>query len=79
MVYFVPRAVQARAYILINNSAGDTPNTQETLSFGYGAMILDPLGQVVKRTRQPTRADKTLVVTITKPLNELVPDFETER
>jgi predicted amidohydrolase len=76
MVYFVPRAVQARAYILINNSAGDT---QETLSFGYGAMILDPLGQVVKRTRQPTRADKTLVVTITKPLDELVPDFETER
>ncbi len=76
MVYFVPRAVQARAYILINNSAVDT---QETLSFGCGAMILDPLGQVVKRTRQPTRADKTLVVTITKPLDELVPDFETER
>ena len=79
MVYFVPRAVQARAYILINNSAGDTPNTQVTLSFGSGAMILDPLGQVVKRTRQPTRAEKTLVVTITKPLGELVPDFEMER
>ena len=76
LVYFVPRAVQARAYLLINNSAGNTASPNETLSFGSSAMILDPLGQVVKRTTQPTRTEKTLVTTIKKPWSELVPDFE---
>lgn len=79
MVYFVPRAVQARAYILINNSAGDTQNPSEKLSYGSGAMMLDPLGQVVKRTKQHTRTEKTLVATITKPLSEHVPEFEMAR
>ena len=75
MVYFVPRAVQARAYILINNSAGDTRSDR----FGSGALILDPLGQVVKRTTQKTRSEKMILATLTKPLSTLIPEFELER
>jgi len=79
MVYFVSRAVHARAYILINNSAGDTQNPDGVLHFGSGALIIDPLGQVVKRTTQVTRSEKVLLATLTKPLSEIIPEFEIKR
>ena len=79
MVYFVPRATSSRAYILINNSAGDTESPQGTIQFGSGAMVIDPLGQVVDRTTQKDRKEKTIIVTIKKPLSALIPAFELRR
>jgi predicted amidohydrolase len=76
VVYFVPRAVHARAYILINNSAGDTVDQGGKMRFGSGALAIDPLGQVVKRTTQETRSEKMIVVDLLRPLDRLVPDFE---
>lgn len=76
MVYYVPRATSSRAYILINNSAGDTESPREVIQFGSGAMVIDPLGQVVDRTTQPDRKEKMIIVTIKRPLSELVPPFE---
>jgi predicted amidohydrolase len=79
IVYFVPRAVSARAYILINNSAGDTMLPEGASSFGSGALAIDPLGQVMDRTRGGDRDEKMIVVTLRKPLSELIPPFEMER
>lgn len=79
MVYFVSRAVHARAYILINNSAGDANHPNGLARFGSGALVIDPLGQVVKRTTQRTRSEKMVLATVTKPLSELMPDFELKR
>jgi predicted amidohydrolase len=76
LVYFVARAVHARAYILINNSAGDTAHPVGVAKFGSGALILDPLGQVVSRTTQKSRSEKMIITTITRPLSTLIPDFE---
>ena len=79
LVYFVSRAVHTRAYILINNSAGDTRYPNGVAKFGSGALIIDPLGQVVKRTTQRTRSEKMILATITRPLSNLIPDFELQR
>lgn len=79
VVYFVARAVNARAYILINNSAGDTTYPDGVAKFGSGALVVNPLGQVVKRTIRKSRAEKMLLATITKPLSSLIPDFELRR
>ena len=76
VVYFAPRAIQARAYILISNSAGDTRGPDSTMAYGSGALILDPLGQVVKRTTRKTRTEKMIVATLVKPLSELIPEYE---
>lgn len=76
MSYFVPRAVHARCYILINNSAGDTPMADGPFPYGSGALILDPLGQVVARTTQKTRTEKMVIGTLVKPLSELIPEHE---
>jgi len=79
MVYFVPRATFARAYILINNSAGDTQLPRGVSHFGSGALAIDPLGQVIDRTKQKDRKEKMIIVTLTKPLSNLIPPFEMER
>jgi predicted amidohydrolase len=79
MVYFVPRATFARAYILINNSAGDTPMPGGVNQYGSGALVIDPLGQVVDRTRHNDRDEKMIVVTLRKPLSNLIPPFEMAR
>ncbi len=76
MAYFVERAIHARAYILINNSAGDTENPSGKSSFGSGAIVIDPLGQVLNRTEQQTRSEKTIIASLVKPLSALIPDFE---
>lgn len=76
MVYFVPRAVRARAYILINNSAGDTPNPGRTLQFASGALVIDPLGQAIQRTRDKNRSENMLLASLVKPLSVLIPEFE---
>jgi predicted amidohydrolase len=79
MVYFVPRATFARAYILINNSAGDTEHPRGVHEYGSGALVIDPLGQVVDRTTQQDRKEKMIVVEIKRPLSALVPPFEMKR
>jgi predicted amidohydrolase len=79
MVYFVPRATFARAYILINNSAGDTELPGKVSHFGSGALAIDPLGQVMDRTEQKHRDEKMIVVTLKKPLSSLIPPFEMAR
>ena len=79
MVYFVKRAIFARAYILISNSTGSIKSSESEHHFGSGAMIIDPLGQVVKRTRQKTRTEKTIITELIIPLSSLIPDFEMRR
>jgi predicted amidohydrolase len=76
MVYFVPRATFSRAYILINNSAGDTKHPRGVNEYGSGALAIDPLGQVVDRTTQQDRKEKMIVVTLKRPLAALVPPYE---
>jgi predicted amidohydrolase len=76
MVYFVPRATFSRAYILINNSAGDTQHPRGVIQYGSGALVIDPLGQVVDRTTQQDRTEKMIVVTLTKPLSVMIPPYE---
>jgi predicted amidohydrolase len=79
MVYFVPRATFSRAYILINNSAGNTKHPRGVNEYGSGALAIDPLGQVVDRTTQKDRKEKMIVVEIKRPLSALVPPFEMRR
>ena len=79
IVYFAPRAIYARAYILINNSAGDTKLPDGVSHFGSGALAIDPLGQVMDRTTQKDREEKMIVVTLKKPLSSLIPSFEMDR
>ena len=76
MVYFVPRATFSRAYILINNSSGDTKHPRGVNEYGSGAVVIDPLGQVVDRTTQKDRTEKMIVVEIKRPLSALVPPYE---
>jgi len=76
MVYFVTRATFSRAYILINNSAGDTKHPRGVNEYGSGALVIDPLGQVVDRTTQKDRNEKMIVVEIKRPLAALVPSYE---
>jgi len=75
-IYFVPRAVQTRAYQIVNCCAGDTLEVKEKKSHSSGALIIDPLGQITKRTKQATRTEKILIGDIIKPLSSLIPDFE---
>ncbi len=49
------------------------------MRFGSGALAIDPLGQVVKRTVQTTRSEKMIVVDLERPLDRMIPDFEMER
>ena len=79
MVYFVPRATFSRAYILVNNSAGDTKHPRGVNEYGSGALAIDPLGQVVDRTIQKDRTEKMIVVEIKRPLAVLVPPYELRR
>ena len=79
IVYSVSRAIQARAYILINCSAGDTVEENEKKSHSSGSLVIDPLGQVLRRTTQATRTEKILVTEITRPLSSLIPKFEMKR
>lgn len=78
MTYFVPRAVAARAYILVNNSAGDMKYPGGTFSYGSGAMVIDPLGQAIARTTQKTRTEKMVIAAMVKPLSALIPEVELE-
>ena len=75
MVYLVPRAVEARAYILANNSASDLVHTNGTTRFGSGAIFIDPLGQAIARTTAHNR-DEQYVIAEIKPLSELIPERE---
>jgi len=78
MVYFVPRAVQARAHILVNNSAEDSQQPHATLQYSSGALVVDPLGQVVARTTQKDRSEKMVIATLQKP-SVIIPEGELQR
>jgi predicted amidohydrolase len=78
MVYFTPRAVFARANIIINNSAEDTTQPHGDMHFSSGALVLDVLGQVVNRTVQADRNERMIITTIQKP-DALIPDGELQR
>ena len=73
MVYFVPRAIAARSYILVNNSAEDTVQADRTLRYSSGALVVDPLGQAVTRTMQKDRSEKMIFATLKKPVNLIPP------
>ncbi|MCH7727653.1 MAG: carbon-nitrogen hydrolase family protein [Planctomycetes bacterium] len=77
-VYFVPRAVFARSYMLVNNSAEDTEQPHRTLQYSSGALVVDPLGQIVDRTTQRDRTEKMIIVTLQKP-EALIPTGELQR
>lgn len=66
-VYFATRAAYARAHILINNSAEDTKQPDKTHKFSSGAIAIDPLGQVTKRTEQADRSEKMIIFDLKKP------------
>jgi len=75
MVYLVPRAFEAKAYILANNSAGDLERPDGSTRFGSGAIVIDPLGQAIARTSSHNR-DEQYVIADIKPLSELIPERE---
>ncbi len=77
-VYFVPRAVFARAHIIINNSAEDTKQPRKTNRYSSGAVVIDPLGQVVGRTDVADRKEKMILATLRKP-EDLIPPFELQQ
>lgn len=77
--YFVPRAVHSRSYILINNSAEVSTLDGKDYHFPGGALILDPLGQVVKRSLQKDNQEHMIVTTLTKKAHELIPLGEQKR
>jgi predicted amidohydrolase len=74
-VYFVPRAVTARAYMLVNNSAEDTIQPHRLMQYSSGALVIDPLGQIVNRTKQKDRKEKMIFATLRKP-RVLIPTGE---
>jgi predicted amidohydrolase len=78
LVYFVPRAVQARAHILVNNSAEETQQPHATLRYASGALVVDALGQVVGRTKQKDRKEKMIIATLQKPVT-MIPQGELRR
>lgn len=77
-VYFVPRAVFARTNIIVNNSAENTVQPFGTVRYSSGALVIDPLGQVVRRTEQPDRNEKMIIATIRKP-DAIIPPGELQQ
>jgi predicted amidohydrolase len=77
LVYYLERVIACRAHILINNIAGTVEDSAgRSYDFSGGAMMLDPLGQVVVRTTQPDRGEKLVIATIDTDLECYVPQFE---
>jgi predicted amidohydrolase len=72
LVYIAPRALTARAHVLVNNSAGDIVEPTGMRQFGSGALVIDSLGQVAGRTDQRDRAPRMIVATLAHPLS-LIP------
>jgi predicted amidohydrolase len=77
LVYYLERVLACRAHILINNLAGTAcDSTGTSYAFSGGAMILDPLGQVVARTTQEDNDPAMIVAALDTDLAHLVPPFE---
>ncbi len=74
----VPNAISARAYVAINNSAGNMQSEPNETQFGSGAMVIDPLGQVVKRTMQNDCIEKMIVCDLKMPLTEHLSKYVVE-
>ncbi|MBI3469154.1 MAG: DUF1080 domain-containing protein, partial [Planctomycetes bacterium] len=73
LVYIAPRALTARAHISVNNSAAEIAEPSGTRQFSSGALVIDSLGQVVRRTEQHDRAERMIVVTLAHPLSLIPP------
>ena len=77
VVYYMDRVLRSRAHILVNNMAGSVSEGDgRRLHFSSGAMVLDPLGQVVTRTAQKDRKEKMVLATIDTDLRRMIPAFE---
>jgi predicted amidohydrolase len=77
LVYYLERVLACRTHILINNIAGTVQDTVGTpYEFSSGAMILDPLGQVVARTTQVDCGEKMVTARIDTALERYIPQFE---
>jgi predicted amidohydrolase len=77
LVYYLDRIVRCRAHIAVNNIAGTaTYSASVSMDYSGGAMILDPLGQVVDRTTEQDREPHMIVATLDTDLRRFVPDFE---
>lgn len=77
LVYYLDRVVRCRAHIAVNNIAGSaTYSTSERMDYAGGAMILDPLGQVVERTTEQDREPHMIVATLDTDVRHYIPEFE---
>ena len=78
LVYIGPRAVTARAHMLVNNSAGDMAEPGGKQQFSSGALVIDSLGQIARRTDQRDRSERWILVTLPQPVS-LIPPGEQRR
>jgi predicted amidohydrolase len=77
IVYYLERIAKARCHMLVNNMAGSVKDTCGKLyEFSGGALILDPLGQVVARSGRTDNEECMVVARIDTDLKKYVPAFE---
>jgi len=77
MVYYMKRIIQARCHMLLNNIAGSAVMASGNLSiFWGGAMILDPLGQVVSRSARQDNSESMIDATIDTEIRKHIPAIE---
>ena len=80
LVYYLERTLKSRSHILVNTMAGQvTDRFGKINQFSSGAMIIDPLGQVVARTMQNDNEEKMLIATIDTDLTRYIPRWEARR
>jgi predicted amidohydrolase len=80
LVYYLQRVIHCRAHFLINNLAGTATDSRGvTYHYSGGAMILDPLGQVVARTTSQRSREEMVVATLDTELEHFIPEFERRR
>lgn len=80
LVYYLKRVIRARCHMLMNNGAGTVRDTRgQTVSFPGGAIILDPLGQVVARTERTDNGEDMVVAALDTDLTRYIPRFEAKK
>lgn len=77
IAYYMERILRSRAHILINNMAGEVKDTSGNIyKYSSGALVLDPIGQVVIRTKQKDNKEKMIIQEIDTNLEKYIPVFE---
>lgn len=80
LVYYLERIIKCRAYYLVNNMSGQVKGSSgQTFGYPGGAMILDPLGQVVERSIHNTNDESMVIAELDTDLTVHIPWFEIER